>query len=141
MDNNNAAVHWSFWLITIFMLIWNIMGCINFIVQMDPDMVASYRENEQVIISGRPVWVTAAFAIAVFAGALGCVLLMLKRKIALYLFVFSFLGVVVTMAHTLGIGINFGTGEVFGIIIMPLLLAAFLIWYTQYAVKKGWLTR
>ncbi|MEN8136371.1 MAG: hypothetical protein ABFS18_12690 [Thermodesulfobacteriota bacterium] len=132
--------HWSFWAITIFMLIWNIMGCINFFVQMNPDMVASYRENEQAIISGRPVWATIAFAIAVFGGALGCILLMLKKYAAFYLFVFSLLGVVITTVHTLSIGINFGVGEIIGIILMPPLVAAFLVWYTKYVANKGWIT-
>ena len=122
------------------MLIWNVLGCINFFMQMNPEMVASYQENEQAIISGRPVWATTAFAIAVFGGALGCILLMLKKYAAFYLFVFSLLGVVVTTAHTLSIGINFGVGEILGIILMPLLVAAFLIWYTKYVANKAWVT-
>ena len=139
-DNSVSTVHWSFWAITIFMLIWNVMGCINFFMQMNPEMVASYRENEQAIIAGRPLWATIAFAIAVFGGALGCILLMLKKYAAFYLFVFSLLGVVVTTVHTLGIGVNFGVGEILGIILMPLLVAAFLIWYTKYVANKGWVT-
>ena len=139
-DNSVSTVHWSFWAITIFMLIWNVMGCINFFIQMNPEMVASYRENEQAIIAGRPLWATIAFAIAVFGGALGCILLMLKKYAAFYLFVFSLLGVVVTTVHTLGIGVNFGVGEILGIILMPLLVAAFLIWYTKYVANKGWVT-
>ena len=139
-DNSVSTVHWSFWAITIFMLIWNVMGCINFFIQMNPEMVASYRENEQAIIAGRPLWGTMAFAMAVFGGALGCILLVLKKYAAFYLFVFSLLGVVVTTVYTLGIGVNFGVGEISGIILMPLLVAAFLIWYTRYVANKGWVT-
>ena len=139
-DNSVSTVHWSFWAITIFMLIWNVMGCINFFIQMNPEMVASYRENEQAIIAGRPLWATIAFAIAVFGGALGCILLVLKKYAAFYLFVFSLPGVVVTTVYTLGIGVNFGVGDILGIILMPLLVAAFLIWYTKYVANKGWVT-
>ena len=56
------SAHWSFWVMATFMLIWNVMGCINFMVQMNPEMVASYREVEQAIISDRPAWATIAFA-------------------------------------------------------------------------------
>ncbi len=80
-DKDVSGVHWSFWVIGTFMLLWNVMGCINFIVQMNPDMVASYRDSEQSIILGRPAWATVAFAIAVFSGALGCLLLMLKKSV------------------------------------------------------------
>ena len=141
MNNKNVnAVHWSFWVIATFMLIWNVMGCINFFVQMNPDMVASYRETEQAIISGRPAWATVAFAVAVFGGALGCLLLLLRKSAAYYLFIASLLGVIVTMPHTLGLGIDFGLGEILGIILMPLAVAAFLIWYSKQAERKGWVS-
>ena len=139
MNGKNAGgVHWSFWAIGIVMLIWNGMGCINFFVQMNPDMVASYRQSEQAIISGRPTWATIAFAVAVFGGALGCLLLMLKKPAAFYLFIFSLLGVVVTMIHTIRVETAFDLGEVLGIIILPLVVAAFLVWYSRYVVSKGW---
>jgi hypothetical protein len=63
------------------MLIWNVLGCVNFFAQMNPDMVASYRESEQAIIQGRPLWATVGFAVAVFGGALGCVLLLFKKRL------------------------------------------------------------
>ena len=141
MNNKNVhAVHWSFWVIATFMLIWNVMGCINFFVQMNPDMIASYRETEQAIISGRPAWATGAFAVAVFCGALGCLLLLLRKSASYYLFIASLLGVIVTMTHTLGVGIDFGLGEILGIILMPLVVAAFLIWYSKQAERKGWVS-
>ena len=115
------------------------MGCVNYFIQMNPEMVSSYRETEQAIISARPSWATVAFAVAVFGGALGCILLMLKKSISFYLFIASLLGVVVTMIHTLGAGIDFGIGEISGIIIMPLVVATFLIWYSKYAENKGWI--
>ena len=140
MKNKNIhAVHWSFWLIVPFMLIWNVMGCINFIVQLNPDMVASYRGTEQAIILGRPIWATVAFAVAVFGGALGCVLLLFKRSVAVYLFECSFLGVVLTMIHTLSIDIEFSLGEIIGIILMPIVIALYLIWYSIHVRNKGWM--
>ena len=114
------------------------MGCINFFVQMNSDMLMKYREAERAIIEGRPEWATGAFAIAVFGGALGCLVLLLRKSAAYYLFVASLLGVVVTTIHTLGVGIEFGIGEILGIILMPLVVAAFLIWYSKWAESKGW---
>ena len=138
-DNVVNKVHWSFWVISIFMLIWNVMGCVNFFVQMNPDMVSSYRESEQAIIKDRPLWATVGFAIAVFGGALGCILLLLKKATAFYLFIASLVGVVIATVHSLTININFGIGETIGIIIVPTVVAVFLIWYSQYVKGKGWL--
>ena len=141
MSNKNVnGVHWSFWLIILFMLIWNIMGCINFFVQMNPEMISSYKETEQAIIQDRPAWATVGFAIAVFGGTLGCVYLLFKKSTAFYLFIASLLGVVVTMIHALSIAVSFSFSEIIGIIFMPLLVAVFLVWYSKYTEKKGWIS-
>lgn len=137
-DKYTPGVHWSFWVIGSIALIWNVMGVINFFVQLNPEMLASYRESERAIIVGRPAWATIGFAIAVFGGSLGSLLLLLKNPTAFYLFVASLLGVIITMAHTLSVGINFGAGEIFGIILMPMVVAEFLIWYSKQAENRGW---
>ncbi len=138
-DETVGGVHWSFWLIGAVALIWNVVGVINFFVQMNPDALAAYRESERAIVEGRPAWATGAFAIAVFGGALGCLLLLLRKSAAYYLFIASLLGVIVTMIHTLGVGIDFGLGEIVGIILMPLVVAVFLIGYSKWAESKGWI--
>ena len=83
-DETAAGVRWSFWVIGAIALLWNVAGAINFFVQMDPDMLASYRESERAIVEGRPAWATAAFAIAVFSGAFGCLFLLLRKSLAYY---------------------------------------------------------
>lgn len=135
----NNKIHWSFWVISTVTLIWNLLGAINFVIQMNPEMHEAYRETERLIIVGRPIWATLGFAIAVFAGVLGCVLLLLKKSIAFYLFIASLLGVFVTMAHTLNVGVDFSFGEISGIVIMPVLVAVFLIGYSKLAEKKYWI--
>ncbi len=141
MENHNSGgVHWSFWAIGVFALIWNVMGVVNYFVQMDPEMLDAYRASERAIISGRPAWATGAFAIAVFGGSVGCVLLLWRKSAAFYLFVVSLIGTIGAIAHALGVDISFGTGEIIGIVFMPLALSAFLIWYSKHTVSKGWLT-
>ena len=139
-DETVGGVHWSFWIIGIVALIWNVMGVTNFFVQMNPDVLAAYRESERAIVEGRPVWATGAFAVAVYGGVLGCLLLLLRRSAAYYLFIASLLGVIATMIHTLSVGIDFGLGEILGIILMPLVMAVFLIWYSKQAESKGWIS-
>lgn len=52
---------------------------------------------------------------------------------------FWLIGVIMATAHTLSIGIEFGIGEIIGIILMPLVVAAFLVWYSKRAENKGWI--
>ena len=141
MSNENIrAVHWSFWAIGVVALVWNVMGCINFFAQMNPDVLAAYRESERTIVEGRPAWATVAFAISVFGGALGGFLLLFRKSAANHFFVASLLGVIVTIAHTLGLGIDFGLGEILGIILMPVAVAVFLAWYGRWAKNKDWIS-
>jgi hypothetical protein len=139
-DETVARVHWSFWVIGAIALIWNLAGVVNFFAQMDPDILAKYRESERAIVEGRPIWATGAFAIAVFGGALGCLLLLLRKSAAYYMFIASLLGVIVTMIHAIRVDIDFGPGEIIGIILMPLVAVAILIWYSKRAESKGWIS-
>ena len=111
-DKTVGSVHWSFWAIGTVTLIYNLAGCINFITQMNADTVAAMPEMYRTMIEGRPAGVTGAFAAAVFGGALGCILLLLRKKIALYVFGASLIGAIVTMIHGLGTtGSNSGPVE------------------------------
>jgi len=139
-DETVNGVRWPFWTISVVALIWNVMGAINFFVQLNPEVRAAYRESEQAIIEGRPGWATAAFALAVLGGTVGCVLLLLRKSLASYVFIASMVGVVVTMIHTLGATVELGIGEIIGIVLMPLVVAAFLIWYAKRAECKGWIS-
>ena len=142
-DETVGGVHWSFWTIGVVALIWNVMGVINFFVQMNADALAAYSEAARAMVEGRPAWATGAFAIAVFGGALGCLLLLLRRSAAYYLFIASILGVIVQMAPYLGMAgstIDFGPFEIAIYILMPLVVAAFLIWYSKQAESKGWIS-
>ncbi len=141
-DETNGDVHWSFWVIGAVALIWNAMGSINFVMQMNADVVASMPETHRAIIDSRPAWATGAFAIAVFGGALGCVLLLLRKSAAYYLFVASLIGVIVTTIHTVRVAssaVGFGPFEILMMILMSPLVAALLIWYSKRVESKGWI--
>ncbi len=137
-DETVAGVHWSFWAIGAIALIWNVMGVINFFVQTNLDSLASYPESHRAIIEGRPAWATGAFAVAVFGGALGCLLLLLRKSAAFYMFIASLVGVIVQMIPHLGmVG---STIDFVPYVLMPLVVAAFLIWYSKQAQSKGWIS-
>ena len=138
-EKGNTSPHWSFWVIGAIALIWGGGGVANYFVQMNPEMLEAYRASERALIESRPAWATAGFAAAVFGGAVGSLLLLLRRSESLFLFIGSALGVVVTMAHALSSGVAFSGGELAGITAMPLVVAGFMVWYTLYAKKCGWL--
>jgi len=138
-DKTVGGIHWSFWVIGAVTLIFNVMGVINYFVQMNADSLASFPEVYRPIIEGRPAWATAAFAIAVFGGSMGCLLLLLRKLAAFYVLIASLLGVIVSMMHIFGVA-GFSTFEIWIGVLMQLVVTAFLIWYSKWAESKGWIS-
>ena len=137
-DETVGGVHWSFWAIGAVVLIYNIAGVINFFAQMNVDTVAAMPESYRALIEGRPVWATGAFAVAVFGGVLGCLLLLLRKSVAYYLFIAALLGAILTMIHTFGVA-GSDIGPMIGNLVQ-LLVTAFLIWYSKQAESKSWIS-
>jgi len=115
-------------------LVWNAMGCMNYLMQTDANALSGYPEAARALVEGRPAWATGAFAIAVFGGTLGCLLLLFRKSAAVYLYVASLLGVLVTNIHTFAAG---GSTEIWVGSLMSLVVAAFLIWYSKRVAVKG----
>jgi hypothetical protein len=138
-DETVGGIHWSFWIICVVALIFNVMGVINYFMQMNADSLASFPESYRPIIEGRPAWATGGFAIAVFGGALGCILLLLRKSSAFHMFIASLLGVIVTMVHIFGVA-GFSSFEIWMGVLMQLVVTAFLIWYSKQAESKGWIS-
>ncbi len=109
------------------------MGCLNYITQSNPETVAEMPEVYQIIIDGRPAWATSAFAIGVFSGAVGCILLLLKKNVATTALLLSGVGVLVNAFFEI---------KVIGYMpftILSLLIAIALIWYAMILKRLGWL--
>ncbi len=138
---NNKA-HWAFWVIAILGLLWNVGGIMNYMMQMKPEFVASMPESHQAIINGRPAWATGGFAVGVFGGAIGCLFLLLRKPLAGLVFMISLMGIFVTMIHSLQVVMtksSFSVTEIFVMIVLPIVVANFLIGFTFYAMKRNWI--
>ncbi len=136
------GIHWSFWLISVFGLLWNVGGVINYLMQTNLEFVSTLPETHRAIIEGRPIWATGGFAIGVFGGAIGCLLLLLRKSIAFYVFIISLLGIIITMVHTINVAsseISFSIGEIVVMILLPIIVAVILIWYTKLVIRKSWI--
>jgi hypothetical protein len=92
----SPAPNW-FLPLSILALLWNLMGCTAFLgdMMLTPADIAAMSATDQALYAARPAWGVAASAIAVLAGALGCVGLILRKGWALPLFMASLLGVLV----------------------------------------------
>ena len=123
-------------------LVWNLLGVMAYIMQvtMSPEALAVLPEEQRQMYENTPAWATAAFAVAVNGGALGCVLLLLKKKLAGLFLQLSLAGVLVQMFHSFFMS---ESTEVFGpgMLIMPVMvivIAAYLVWLAARAKTKRW---
>ena len=131
------GVHWSFRVIGVLGLLFNLMGCMNFVSQMNAEMVASMPDVYRAIVASRPAWATAAFAVAVFGGALGCLLLLLRQSVAIYVFIASLVAAVAAQFPYVGMA-DFPVEAWIGWS-SQLVVGAFLIWYSNRARGRGWI--
>lgn len=124
------------------LLVWNLLGVMAYLmnVTMSPEAVAAMPEAQRQLYENTPTWATAAFALAVNGGALGCVLLLLKKNLAGLVLQLSLAGVLVQMFHSFFLSNSF---EVFGPggLVMPIMvtvIAVYLVWLAASAKSKGW---
>lgn len=130
---SGKSVGWRFWLIVIIGLIFNLLGCMNFLMQMDADSVASMPDVYRMMIETRPAWGTAAFAVAVFGGALGCVVLLLRKPLAFYLLAASLVGAFVAQLPYLGMA-NLPSEAWIGWL-AQIAIGTFLVWFAWRSTR------
>ena len=82
--------------VAIVALLWNLLGCFAYLsnVMATPEAVAAMTEAEQAMHHAFPVWGVAGMAIAVWAGALGSLGLVLRKVWAVGILAVSLAGVV-----------------------------------------------
>ena len=133
----------KFWIISILAFLWNLLGVTAYLGQsfMSEDVMQLLSESEQKYFQNLPALVTAAFASAVFAGLFGAVGLLLRKKIAVPLFLFSLVSLILHQNYNFFIQDDI---EITGVdLILPLttiLIAVFLVWLSSKMSKIGVLT-
>ncbi len=133
----------SFYIIGIAALIWNLIGVMTYVMQvtMNDAAMAALPEDQQAFIQNSPIWVTAAYAIAVNAGALGCILLLVRQSWAYLVLVVSFAGIVIQnlYGYIMGGAVGVYGAAGVGLSITVILIGVYLIAYSKGAMNKGWL--
>lgn len=134
----------SFWIVGVVALLWNLMGVYQF--YLGNYELESLRESVSAeafsIMESLPMWYSIVFAVAVFSGVLGCVLVLMKKKFAIPVFAISLLTVLVVEIYwLLGTDIIQTSGYIAAL--MPMIVIAvaiFLYYYSKGAARNGWIS-
>lgn len=131
-----------FWVVGVVALLWNLLGVWAYIgsVTATPEQLASLYNDEQLaMILATPKWAISATAIAVTAGVIGSILLLLRNKLCVPVFIVSLIAIVVQDVYIFGMT---NSVEAFGMqpIYMQglvLLIGIYLVWYATAQKKRG----
>jgi hypothetical protein len=131
-----------FWIVAALGLIWNAYGVYQFVGTVSAtqeSMMAMGMTAEQAgVYTSIPFWMTGAFAVGVFGGLLGTVLLLFRNKLATPIFLASLAGYVLLYIGdiTEGVFAAIGISQVV-ILTIVVLIAAGLAWMSLHFGRKG----
>jgi CHASE2 domain-containing sensor protein len=123
--------------------LWMAFGCFAYITEMTatPAVMAQASAAERAIMEGRPAWSAAAFAIAVWGGLLGTLLLVLRRALALPLLWLAFAAMLVSYLWPVALSevAALFSGAEWGLTAMIVVAQAAILWLGTRAKRSGWL--
>ena len=136
---------WHLWVIGSIGGLWSSMGVLSFMLtQMNVEAVMSqFPPQQRAYFESFPLWTVAFWAIGVFGGVIGCLLLLLKNRLAFPVLLASLIGAIGCNLGGLfllgGMEVMRETGGL-GLTVFPVLFAAVLAYYARAMSKKGVLT-
>ena len=135
--SNNKPPFW-FWIISIIALIWNGLGVDGYLGQAyNTERYRSMFTPEQLeTAANAPSWTMGAFAMAVFTGVLGAILLLLRKKWATTFWIISLIAVILQMGYAL----ITGQAAEITMAVMIIVFAFLFLWFSKKAESKGWLS-
>ena len=139
------AVPAWYWAVAIVALLWNLMGCAAFAMEVfAPEaMMETWTDAQKEWGKSFPVWVYIAYGGAVFTGMAGSVCLLARKPFAIPLFGICLVAVLTQMIYTMLIA---GGLQIMGpsSAVMPLLvivLTGVFLWFSNFAKTKQWLVK
>ncbi len=92
---------WHLWVIGGTALLWSAMGAFDYVMTQTGNeaYMSAFTPEQLAFFYGFPPWVVATWAIAVWGGVLGALLLLLRRRLAVWVFLISLVAMVITTFH------------------------------------------
>jgi hypothetical protein len=135
----------AFWIIAVLALLWNIIGVYMWLYEyfLMTDEIRDSLPPEQVeIMANAPAWNMYLYGLAVITGLLASLLLLMRKKSAVGVFMLSLIAVLALQLYwmfAMDIVEKMGPSS----LIMPLIVIAIAIFeyfYSKGAARNGWLT-
>lgn len=140
--NETKSVPAWYWLAAGFALLWETLGCYMYVTHVTTN-VAALPLDQRAIFQATPGWSTAAFAVAVWVGLIGAILLLLRRRHSVTALGISLIAVVVQFSALMldpQLSSLISSDMFLGPIVIALLCYG-VFQFSLFARKNGWLRR
>ncbi len=138
-ETRKTPIH--LWIVGIVTLLWNLMGAYDYLMTKTQNeaYMAKFTPEQLELFYGLPMIVVSTWAIAVWGGVLGSILLLLRKGIAVWVLLASFLCMIVTSIHNYfiadGLKVMGSTGALFSALIFVVALGLYL--YARVMKNRG----
>jgi hypothetical protein len=97
----SAKTPWHLWVIGVVSLLWNLVGALDFVMTQTKNAayMSGLTRAQLDFYYGFPLWVVAAWGIAVWGGVLGSLFLLLRKRTAAPFFFASLVCIILTDIH------------------------------------------
>ena len=133
---------WHLWLVGIFSLLWSSMGALDYLMAQTRN--EAYMSNFSVAqleyVNSFPAWLIAAWACAVWGGVVAAILLLLRKKLAAHVFLFSLISMVATTIHNYGFSNGLEVmGDAFSLVFTAVIFIFIVVFYlySTMMAKRG----
>lgn len=97
----NIVTPWHLWLVGVLTLLWNCIGAFDYVMTKthNASYMSTFTPEQLIHFYGFPMWVVATWAMSVWGGVLGSVLLLLRKRWAVPVFGISLVTMMLTSFH------------------------------------------
>ena len=100
-------------------------------------MAAGMTSEQAAVYFALPAWITVVFAVGVFAGLAGSVLLLLRKTVAVQIFAVSLVGYIALFSGDVGYGVFENNPTQLTILVFVVVVAAALLATAWFARKRA----
>ncbi len=100
-ESDARKTPWHLWVIGGIALLWNAMGGLDYVMTQTGNeaYLSGFTAEQLAYFQSFPTWVVSAWAIAVWGGVLGALLLLIRRRLAVPVFLVSIIALAITTFH------------------------------------------
>jgi hypothetical protein len=133
---------WHVWVVGVVAALWNGFGCFDYVMtQTNRDQwfaQMGMTEVQLAYFNAMPAWTHAAWAIGVWGGLIGGLLLLVRRKWAFHAFALSFLGWLAGAIYAFALSDGIAAmGPMWPMQIVIGAACVFFVWYAWMMSNKG----